>query len=240
MTQLQRISGVVKNLKVSKNYEDFVFTTVDKNIAGTAAIGAAAVDLLFNSTALASISGGAEISIDCFACTVQNELLVGRFHQVQFKNEDEIEFVIERTSSGNVVHAARSPSKRLLWMMPYQLRGYVSQRKSNWKWSLIFSASAALVGASFFHWGLPRGQGDSIADFFIFFGVVFGMIFTVIFWAFSRLYGHSEQATKVISALGYNNPKNVDLPTFSKIAEKRIKKQTGKHPGYLSPWSFWY
>jgi hypothetical protein len=175
MTQLQRISGVVKNLKVSKNYEDFVFTTVDKNIAGTAAIGAAAVDLLFNSTALASISGGAEISIDCFACTVQNELLVGRFHQVQFKNEDEIEFVIERTSSGNVVHAARSPSKRLLWMMPYQLRGYVSQRKSNWKWSLIFSASAALVGASFFHWGLPRGQGDSIADFFIFFGVVFGM-----------------------------------------------------------------
>ncbi len=240
MGDLTLIKGVVQNLQISKRYEDFVFTATDKNVAGVAAVGAAAMGQLFNSAALASASGGADISVDCFTCTVNNTLLAGRFHEVQFKEDDEVEFVIEKTGHGGVVHAARSPSKRLLWMLPHQMRGYVAQKRNDWKWTFILSFSLTFLFSIFIWWYSPAGRPDTISDFLIEFSIGFFILFCVNVWARSRLHGHSIPATAVIKALGYNNPEKVDLPALSKLAGKRIEQQTGQRLAILRPWSFWY
>ncbi len=240
MEKLSLVKGVVQNLQISRSYEDFVFTQVDKNLAGVASIGAVSVGQLFNSTSLATASGGAEISVDCFTCTVNNLLLGGRFHEVQFKDGDEVEFVIEQTPHGAVVYAARSPSKFLLWMLPHQMRGVAAQKRSDIKWTLIFSLVVPSL-FTFFAWlKLPTNGTEPLWLFPLMFFLIFLGIFAVSFWVFFRLSRHSKQATEVIRALGYKNPENVDLPALSKIAEKRIQIQTGKLPSVLSPWSFWY
>jgi hypothetical protein len=139
MTSLSLVRGVVQNLIVTKGHEDFVFHSSDKNITDVVAIGAAATEQLFNSVILTSAVGDAEISVDRFTCTVNNVVFTGRFHEIQFKSGDEIEFVVEMTQNNGVVYAARSPSMRLLWMMPHQMRGKAAQKKSDVKWSLIIA-----------------------------------------------------------------------------------------------------
>jgi hypothetical protein len=110
MARLELLCGIVQNLKVASSYEDFVFTRTDKTVAGVAAIGAAAMGQLFSSANLASASGGAEISVQCFTCEVNGILPAGRFFEVQFKDGDAIEFVVERAkqSLGRRLHSGGS------------------------------------------------------------------------------------------------------------------------------------
>jgi hypothetical protein len=240
MARLELLSGVVQNLKIANSYEDFVFTKTDKTVAGAAAIGAAAMGQLFSSANLASASGGAEISVQCFTCEVNGMLLAGRFFEVQFKDGDAIEFVVEKTEHGAVVSAARSPSKRMLWMLPHQMRGYLAQKKSDMKWSLILSILAVLVvgvcETLFF-----KNNGDEPFYYAIIFYIsVFLIVWLINIWARSKFTVYAQQATEVIKALGYPNPEQVDLPALGKLAQKKLQAQLGKHPGFPKPWSFRY
>ncbi len=240
MKNFELINGIVESLKISQKYEDFVFTETDKNIAGATAIGAAAVGLLFNSAALASASGGAEIDVECFTCSVNNTLLVGRFHKVEFKEGEKIEFLTQSSSHGAVVYAARNPKERMLWMQPYQMRGHVAQKKNDWKWTAILSLLVSIFFTLVMWLYLPFTGKEPNWIFPVFFLGSGLMVAIVNIWVRSRFTHFALKATEVIRALGYKNPESVDLPALSKIAEKRIQTQTGKLPSVLSPWSFWY
>jgi hypothetical protein len=240
MTSLSLVRGVVQNLIVTKGHEDFVFHSSDKNITDVVAIGAAATEQLFNSVILTSAVGDAEISVDRFTCTVNNVVFTGRFHEIQFKSGDEIEFVVEMTQNNGVVYAARSPSMRLLWMMPHQMRGKAAQKKSDVKWSLIIALCLTSIFelCDFFFIKTVSGRHwkyDLI-------GVIgfFSIVLLVCLWVRRRLFRHSLLATEVIKALGYENPDAVDLPALSKYARKNILQLTGKDPGSPAQWSFWY
>jgi hypothetical protein len=240
MARLELLGGVVQNLKIANSYEDFVFTKTDKTVAGAAAIGAAAMGQLFSSANLASASGGAEISVQCFTCEVNGMLLAGRFFEVQFKDGDAIEFVVEKTEHGAVVSAARSSSKRILWMLPHQMRGYLAQKKSDRRWSLILSFFAGVLPTGFAYWEFGNNASRSLLGFLPIFFMMFFITLLINIWARSKFTGHAQQATEVIKALGYPNPEQVDLPALGKLAQKKLQAQLGKHPGFPKPWSFRY
>lgn len=238
MTRLE--TGIVKDLKVAKGYEDLVFTQNDKNLAGGGAIGAIAIGQLFNSLTLSSSSMGAEIDMEFFTCSVNDIPLAGRFHKVEFKEGEIVEFVLEGKAEAALVRAARSPGQRVIWMLPYQSRGHIAQKSNDIKWTLIISIITvffiALSEFYFFPIRAHRREHGGVIFFLIMF---FAFIF-INFMVRRRFYSFSIQCTEVLKTFGFINPSEVDLNSLHKQAQKKLYKGTGKLPSLMQPWSFRY
>lgn len=127
--QYQLIKGLISKLQISKGEENFVLNQTSKNSIEAAAMGAAAMGQLLQSTNLLMASSGTEISVDYFTCLVNGKRLMGCFHSASFKEGEEIVFVVTPTSAGYMVAAARSPARRLLWMPPYHERGEIARKQ---------------------------------------------------------------------------------------------------------------
>ncbi len=240
MSALKIHLGPVAQLRKAKGYADPVFTQVDKNMAGVAAIGAVAMQQFFSSAMLANSSMGAEIDVEYFTCVVNGLPLAGHFHKVGFTEGEAIEFVIEEKEGGGIVHAARSPSQRMLWMLPYQTRGHLAQRKSDWKWTWILSF---VLAAGFFLYFEIRNQPEfveSIGSRLIEPIAIF-LIAVVINFLVRRRFTHfAKSATEVLRVLGYTNPEKVDLYKQHSLVQRELKQETGQVPPLVDTWSFRY
>jgi hypothetical protein len=240
MSQLEKISGVVENLRIEKGYQDLIFTKTDSQVAGVAAIGAAVVGQAASATVLSTASAGAEVSMDFFACTVNGISLRGAFHKVEFVNGDEIEFVIEPESDFFTVHAARSPAARLIWMSQHQIRGINAQKACDIRWSIIFPLlSVLLMIAMQFFMTDQLGERPLWAELQLY-AMVFLTTFVITVWIRSRFRGFAYQATDVLRALGYDDPEDVDLNRVHKQAQKALAAATGTLPPLVSAWSYRY
>lgn len=156
---LELIRGQVPDLVVIKGSSDPVFDNMDKG-TGIGAVAAAATGQFLGSAALANASQGAEIDIEFFTCVVNDLRLFGHLHRVEFKDGDEMEFVIERYLGRGSVQGARRTADRLLWMRPYQTRGLLAQQKNNHKWRYVTSVSCAGAATAFVQFAV---QSDSQA-----------------------------------------------------------------------------
>jgi len=217
-----------------------VFTQADKSMAGAAAVGAVAMQQFFSSAMLANASMGAEIDVEYFTCVVNGLPLAGHFHKAGFTDGENVEFVIEEKSGGGIVHAARSPSQRMLWMVPYQTRGHVAQKKSDWKWTWILSLLTGLIATIAMRLYLPFTGNEPAWILPTFFGLSFSMVGLVNFLVRRRFTHFSESATVVLQALGYTNPEHVDLNKQHSLAQKKLKQETQQLPPLVDTWSFRY
>ena len=237
---MKKISGVVENLRIEKGYEDLIFKKTDTQVAGVAAIGAAAMGQAASATALNNASAGAEVSMDFFACTVNGMSLRGAFHKVEFVNGDHIEFVIEPAADFFTVHAARSPTARMLWMSQHQIRGINAQKACDLRWCIMYpllSMPASIVALY-----LLSGDSD-MPPIPVLLGssaIVFLGTFLITVWIRWRFRGFAHQATEVLRALGYDRPEDVDLNVVHKQAQKALAAATGTLPPLVSAWSFRY
>jgi len=240
MSQLKKIIGVVENLRIEKGYQDLVLSKADTQFAGAAAVGAAAMGQVASATVLSTASGGAEVSMDFFACNVDGMGLRGAFHKVEFANGDQIEFVVEPEADFYVVHAARSPTARMLWMQPHQIRGISAQKACDIRWSLMYPSLAviAIAIAEFF-----RNDGLSTGTFDVdpmLYAIMFFITLVITVWIRWRFRGFAHQATEVLRAFGYEHPEDVDLGRLHKKAQKALAASTGTLPPLVNPWSYRY
>ena len=237
---MEKISGVVENLRIEKGYQELIFNKTDSQVAGVAAVGAAALGQAASATVLGNASAGAEVSMDFFACTVNGMSLRGAFHKVEFVNGDQIEFVIEPEGDFFIVHAARSPAARMIWMSQHQIRGINAQKACDIRWCVMYpllSIPFWLVAQFFL-------AGDSdlppFSDQLVVCAGNFLITFAITVWLRSRFRGFAYQATEVLRALGYENPEDVDLNRVHKQAQKTLAAATGTLPPLVSPWSYRY
>jgi hypothetical protein len=240
MPNLKTLSGTVTQLRKAKGYADPVFTQADKSMAGAAAIGAVAMQQFFSSAMLANASMGAEIDVEYFTCVVNGLPLAGHFHKAGFTEGEDVEFVIEERNGGGIVHAARSPSQRILWMLPYQTRGHLAQKKSDWKWTWILSLLTGLIATIAMRLYLPFTGNEPAWILPTFFGLSFSMVGLVNFLVRRRFTHFAESATLVLQALGYTNPEHVDLYKQHSLAQKKLKQETQQLPPLVDTWSFRY
>ena len=237
---MKKISGVVENLRIEKGYEDLIFEKTDTQVAGVAAIGAAAMGQAASATALNNASAGAEVSMDFFACTVNGMSLRGAFHKVEFVNGDHIEFVIEPAGDFFTVHAARSPTARMLWMSQHQIPGINAQKACDLRWCIMYpllSMPASIVALF-----LLSGDSD-MPPILVLLGssaIVFLGTFLITVWIRWRFRGFAHQATEVPRALGYDHPEDVDQNVVHKQAQKALAATTGTLPALVSAWGFRY
>jgi hypothetical protein len=228
---LQIITGVVSELKVSSEYVD-IFSDSEKTGLGIAAIGAAAIGQAFNATALAATTAAAELELQFFSCNADGVPIAGKFDSVDFHNGDVIDFVVSSGDSVAICHAARSESKRVLWMQPYHVRGSDAQKlhdiKSAFTRSFLITLALAIITQ--ITNPPPNWQSRVAADIIIFF-----ICLLVLWWVSSRFAIFAFKTNIILQVLGYESPERVDLARASKMA-----RRLAKDSGVLSPWTYRY
>lgn len=240
MNHLKKMCGVVQNLRVEKGYQDLIFSKTDGQVAGLAAVGAAAMGQVASSTVLGNASAGNEIGMDFFSCTLDGAELRGAFHKVEFHDGDYMEFVVEPEGGYSTVHAARNPGTRILWMQPHQVRGHGVQKLCDIRWSFLYPAFAVvLVAISEFFVDKDFGTHGFSAELF-FYSLVFFVTLIITVMIRLRFKGFARQATEVIRAFGYENPEMVDLWQQHKKAQKALAASTNTLPPLVKPWSYRY
>jgi len=227
------VSGIVHELHVTKGYEDVAFTDRSKNLIGAASIAAAAIGSSTSSTILASSSNGAEVQMEFFTCRVNDALLSGRFYKVDFREGENIDFVVTSGYRFSEVHGARNPEQCLIWSIPYRTRGNIAQKKHDIFSSLTVSAVASILFAIFSYYleSLPLAEcWKNIARFS---ALSFSIVLIVNFLSRWPFYKFSYEATKIFEAFGFEDPSMVDLPKNHDRADKKYYKRTGEPRPWL-------
>jgi hypothetical protein len=234
------VSGVVSKLHITKGYEDLAFTARDKNLIGIAAVAAAATGNATSSTILASSSNGAEVDMEFFTCFVGELPVKGRFHRVDFKDGETIDFVVTVYRGIGEVQGARNPSQQFIWTLPYQTRGHIAQKKSDILSSINISAICAALFSllTFYRETRPLVESwPNIRDAAI---IAFSTTLFVNFMSRRPFYKFSFEATKVFSAFGFTDPARLNLPKYHIRADKEYCKETGEPRSWDKPWRYRY
>ena len=217
MRQLELIKGTVKNLNITVGYDNFVFSQNSQKAAGVAATAGVAMGSFFNASVIANAGFNSSESVEFFTCKVDGLPVAGRFKKVSFKEGDELEFVVEYTNRDKqaaIGHAVRDPKQRLLWVVPEQERGTVAQKKDNiWMAKMLSGLSVLLSLILLICLGFSVGFDTSLIWQMIIFIPLFmgGGSFLLGVLSTQFMVKRAEHANKVISALGYQNPEEVDL-----------------------------
>lgn len=234
------VSGVVQELTITKGYEDLAFTDQGKSLVGLAAVVAASTGNMASSAILSNSSGGAEVNMEFFVCTINNLPLRGRFHKVDFSNGDHIEFVVTISDGIGSVHGARDPKQRFIWTVPYQTRGNVAQKASDISSSLTISAICAVLCSVLIFYNTPPTIYNSWSQIGNMTAIFFLAILAVNFLSRRPFYKFSFEATKVFAAFGYDDPARVNLPKQHSQADKAYCKETGEPRSWDKPWRYRY
>jgi hypothetical protein len=234
------VSGIVRNLHITKGYEDLAFTARDKNLTGLAAIAAASVGNATSSTILANSSNGAEVDMEFFTCFVNELPVKGRFHRVDFKDDETIDFVVTVKNGLCEVHGARDPAQRFVWTLPYQTRGHIAQKKSDISSSLTISATCALLFSILMFYDKPAALAESWSYVRNVTTITFLLTLFVSFMARRPFYKFSFEATKVFRAFGFIDPARLNLPQRHSRADKDYCKETGEPRSWDKPWRYRY
>ncbi len=235
MSELSLLSGKITNLKTHKGYKSFINSgTVNASgvsattVTGAAAVGALASGAFFNSAFLTTAAMMQE-DVTYFNCKVNGIRVMGYFNKVAFKNTDEVEFVVEydqEDPSQAFAYAVRKPKERKLWVMDRMVDGENVTKQICRRFPmvvLVFIIPLCFLLALFVM-GLD-------AFIFIFLNSLLGgglMYLTV--WLGLRIsfLPKAKIATKIIAALGYDNPKDQSLAEFDLLAKQQWEKEHGK------------
>jgi hypothetical protein len=188
----------------------------------------------------ADASSEPETDMEFFTCKVDDTVLFGRFHKVQFANGETVDFVVEKISEGASVHAARGTTMRILWMLPYQTRGHIAQRRSDIQWSVILSLSAVVAVAVSEYFFARTNPNEPAIYALLFYLAVFALVLIVNLMIRRRFASFARHATDVFQQLGYANPAEVDLHVIHKHAQRKLHTESGCLPALMQPWSFRY
>ncbi|EKU58190.1 hypothetical protein ACINWC323_1083 [Acinetobacter sp. WC-323] len=152
-----KIEGRVRNLQIEDS-KVYPFKNIEKQAAGTTMIGAltASSSLATNAPIMMMAARGEDAK--SFTCEVGNYRVIGQFTTVQFKNGDELVWVIseEKEQGRHLVYATLDPKNGLLHMINEMGRslkqGYISICKTALFVALFFVlfGNAIILIGSFF------------------------------------------------------------------------------------------
>jgi hypothetical protein len=235
------VSGIVRNLHITKGYEDLSFIVQDRNLIGLASIAVAAIENGTSSTILTSSSHGAEVDMEYFTCFSGEIPITGRFHKVGFKDGETIDFAVTMNDGVGEVHGARNSAQRIIWTLPYKARGHIAQKRHD-IWSSITTSliSANLFGLFSFYQetGTLEECWKGVLEFTL---IAFGIVLIVCFLSRRPFYKFSFDATKIFEIFDFNSPSTVDLPKHHSQADKEYYIEIGKPRTWEDvPWKYRY
>jgi hypothetical protein len=240
MTRFEIIQGVVKDFKIVKGAEDFVFPDRCRFSDGLAVVGESLAEHSVHSRLFDELRQSVDIDMQVFTCRVDGRLIIGHFHDIGFKEDEVVEFVVKKHEAFFLCQAARSESQRIMWMPPYQTRGHVAHRRSDVKWTLILSLGAAIaVELSEILIFQRHVESSLLEQACVMLGIFLSVLIVNVFARY-HLADFSKDATDVFRSLGFPKPSEVDLHKIHRRAQEKIYVETKRAAPVMSPWSFFY
>jgi len=232
---LVKLSGTIRNLKVTRASASFVFTESDQTKMGVVAFAAAIAGLGGQAMATASNASALEEEADYIEFDLAGLAIKGWVWRNPFKEGDDVRVAAERRADGHwEAFGVQRPADKTVALYPHCSRGRVRHYKNAaWWWLVGWGGLVAFVFVPmayflmgeklFFDFGLMY----AISGLMIFFGV---MTFSLS----SKWMPFVRLAEKVFRALDFSNPSDVDLVRSSKA------QRTEQDPGELGTFYFRY
>ncbi len=216
-----KIQGRVRNLQIEDS-KVYPFKNIGKQAAGTAMIGTLTASSSLATNAPIMMMAARGEAAKSFTCEVGEYRVIGQFTTVQFKNGDELVWVIseEKEQGRHLVYATLDPKTGLLHMINEMgrslKRGYISICKTALFVALffvLFGNAIILVTWFISEDGLGFSWLMHIFGFILFpFTFTFTFLFVLSTFLFSR---DQKQACRlseqVFTMLGFQNVKNQDF-----------------------------
>jgi hypothetical protein len=204
------IGGVVSDLQIQQNEEDFLFSSGDKAAGGISAAGLALAGLSGAATGAALNSDTTAERVDFFACKVGDHLVRGKFGQVSFSNGDTVDVAGLQQCSYFDAYAITRPSDRMIWMYPHCGKGTTAYRRFCALW--IPAVGFGVLGCLALLFNCFVADESASFEFLILLISANGLICSVIFgFVAARFYRFARLSNRIFIALGFDNPTKVDL-----------------------------
>lgn len=232
---LVKLSGAVRNLKVTRASASFVFTESDQTKMGVVAVAAAIAGLGGQAMATASNASALEEEADYLEFELDGQPVKGWVWRNPFKEGDEVSVAAERRADGHwEAFGVQRPADRTVALYPHCSRGRVRHYK-NAAWWWFFGWG----GVSIFVMALLVSMTRGISNFFetdsLQVLVVLMTFLGVMTFSLSRKWmPFVRLAEKVFRTLELPDPSNVDLVKSSKA------QRTERDPGEFGTFYFRY
>jgi hypothetical protein len=224
---LTKLSGTIRNLKVTRAEGSFVLSKSDQTQMGWVAVAAATMGL--SGQAASTISSDIEEAADFVEFELNGQPIQGWMWRNPFKEGDEVEVAAEPQGDHWEAYGIARPADQTIALYPHCSRGSKAHIQNAFKWWLLGGGVFNLVA---YLWGLSDGT-ISKEFFYISSGCMafFGLI--AVTTAF-QLRSFVKVTQKVLSTLGMPNPEQVDLRKLTKL------KKTKQDPVELGVFYFKY
>ncbi|WP_058088900.1 putative type VI secretion system effector [Aquabacterium parvum] len=232
---LVKLSGTIRNLKVTRASASFVFTESDQTKMGVVAFAAAIAGLGGQAIATASNTSALEEEADYIEFDLTGLAIKGWVWRNPFKEGDDVRVAAERRADGHwEAFGVQRPADKTVALYPHCSRGRARHFKNAaWWWLVGWGGFVGVffVTAGVYVFGLELftqpEAGFSAVGLMLFFGA---MTFSLSrkWMPFVRL------AEKVFRALELPDPSNVDLVKSSN------KQRTANDPGEFGTFYFRY
>ncbi|RQT11459.1 putative type VI secretion system effector [Burkholderia contaminans] len=221
-TQLLR--GHIRNLRSTRQSQEFLFTDADRMAMGVTAVAAGLAGLGGVAIGLAASADDTAEEADLLEFELDGKSIRAWVWVSVFKEGDDVEIVAERL--GQVWHAfgIRRVSDRIVALHPHCSRGRYAHYKATMRWWFLIYLSMMsimiILGGvmSFFD---PVDNWLGIFYMYAGGGAIVAAIFGVIAFNISRKFmGFVRLAEGIFSGFGWKNVKSIDLPAITKKSKK--------------------
>lgn len=226
---LQKLTGTIENLQCKRLQANFVFAESTKSVMGVTALAAGLAGLSGQAIALAQNAESLEEEADYLEFTLNGQHVKGWVWRNPFKNGNTVEVAVEWINDHFEAYAIARPSDSIIALYPHCSRGSWPQIVTAAKWWFWATTSFLLL---FFVLGFIVGMlqdditteelihflfvqtGGFVALFFYVVAGLFAIVQTSKWMKFVRI------AERSFEALGFKNPKEIDLVKRTKESFK--------------------
>jgi hypothetical protein len=231
---LVKLTGTIRDLKVTRTSASFVFTESDQTKMGVIAIAAAIAGLGGQAMATASNASAMEEEADYLEFDLDGQHVKGWVWRNPFREGDAINVAAERLDGHWEAYGVERTCDRTVALYPHCSRGRACHYRNSIKWwllggggSIVFIGLPLLYLTGGERWFDIPGKWTALSIAMAFFAL---MTFSLThkWMPFVRL------AEKVFRALELPNPSNIDLVKSSS------KQRTANDPGEFGTFYFRY
>ncbi len=213
----KKLTGTIRNLKVTRDSASFLFTRSDQIKMGIVAIGAAVAGLGGPAIAIASNASAMEEDADYLEFDLDGQPVKGWvWRNPPFRNGDIVDVAAQFVGDHWEAYGVARPSDRTVALYPHcsrgRLRHYFNAIKS---WILSGGGFIVFIGIPFYYL-TSEGKFFDIPE--IWFGLLGLMLFfgAMTFSLSRRWMPFVLVAEQVFRVLGLSNPSGIDLVKSSK------------------------
>ncbi len=223
---LRVLQGKIQNLTTTRAKSSFLLSDRDKGIFGTIAAVAGATGQAGAAAGVAQSTSQMLEEADIVRFDIDGETVEGWLWRSPFKEGDQVEVVVEAADGPEWLWTVLRSADRTIALYPHCIRGIRSHWRNAWRWwfkGSLFAFVFTGIGMEIIAWLMEGeswffGQMKIVAWLMLPMWLTFWAPYTLIVGRRWRRFGQISE--KIFSALGWEDPTNIDLSLYTKSLKK--------------------